>query len=55
MKAALESRPSAASAAFTPDQWLVAALGRPGLDAAQRARLGEIIAALRERGPARAG
>ena len=55
MKAALESRPSAASAAFTPDQWLAAALGRSGLDAAQRARLGEIIAALRERGPARAG
>ena len=55
MKAALESRPSTASAAFTPDQWLVAALSRPGLDAAQRARLGEIIAALRERGPARAG
>ncbi|MEQ1683354.1 MAG: DUF349 domain-containing protein [Burkholderiaceae bacterium] len=55
MKAALESRPSAASAARTPDQWLAAALGRRGLDAAQRARLGEILKALRERGPARAG
>ncbi len=55
MKVALESRPAAALAAFTPEQWLAAALGRSGLDAAQRARLGEIIAALRERGPARAG
>ena len=55
MKAALESRPAAAAAAFTPDQWLAAALGRSGLDAAQRARLGEIIKALRERGPGRAG
>ena len=55
MKAALESRPSAASAALAPDQWLAAALGRPALDAAQRARLGQVIAALRQRGPARAG
>lgn len=53
MKAALESRPSAALAARTPDQWLAAALGRFGLDAAQRARLGAILKALRERGPAR--
>ncbi|MDP3820892.1 MAG: DUF349 domain-containing protein [Burkholderiales bacterium] len=55
MKAALESRPAAAAAAFTPDQWLAAALGRSGLDAAQRARLGEILKALRERGPGRSG
>lgn len=51
MKAALQSRPAAAAAALTPEQWLAAALGRPGLDAAQRARLGEIIKALRKRGP----
>jgi hypothetical protein len=55
MKAALESRPAAASAAFTPDQWLAAALGRTGLDTAQRARLGAILMALRERGPGRTG
>ncbi len=55
MKAALESRPSVASAAFTPEQWLAAALGHRGLDAAQRARLGQIIKTLRERGPAHAG
>ena len=55
MKAALESRPAATAAAFTPDQWLAAALGRSGLDATQRARLGQIITALRERGPGRAG
>ena len=53
MKAALESRPSAASAARTPDQWLATALGRPGLDAPQRVRLGNVIAVLRARGPAR--
>ena len=51
MKVALESRPPAASAVRTPDQWLAAALARAGLDAAQRARLGEVIGALRERGP----
>lgn len=55
MKAALESRPSTASAARTPEQWLAAALGCAGLDAAQRARLATIIKALRDRGPTRAG
>ena len=53
MKAALESRPSEASAGRTPDQWLAAALGRHGLNVAQRARLGKVIDAMRARGPAR--
>jgi len=56
MKAALEGRPSAAAATpLTPDQWLAAALGRTALDESQRQRLRQVIAALRERGPLKAG
>lgn len=51
MKAALEGR--RAAPAPTPEQWLAAALGRAGLDDAQRARLRAVIGALRRRGPPR--
>ena len=55
MKAALESRKPAAPAPLAPQQLLAAALGRTGLDAPQRKRLSEVIAALRDRGPTGAG
>ena len=51
MKAALEGRSSAVPASLSPDQWLAAALGRGALDATQRERLGQVIKALRSRGP----
>jgi DNA repair protein SbcC/Rad50 len=51
MKAALEGRASAAAAPLAPDNLLVMALGRPGLDESQRKRLGKVIAAMRDRGP----
>ncbi len=55
MKAALETRrtPAAAATATTPEQWLAEALRRPlGADAAHQQRLGAVLAALRQRGPA---
>ncbi|HEX7440458.1 MAG TPA: DUF349 domain-containing protein [Caldimonas sp.] len=55
MKAALESRQSAAPAPLAPQQLLAAALGRTALDDRQRERLGKVIAALRNRGPTSAG
>jgi hypothetical protein len=55
MKAALESRPSAASAPPTPQQLLAKVLELTALDDEQRERLGKVIAALRGRGPASAG
>ena len=55
MKAALESRPSPASAPLAPEQLLAAALERASLDDAQRERLGKVIAAVRDRGQASAG
>ena len=55
MKLALEGRASAMAAPLAPDQWLAAALGRAAFDAAQRERLGQVIAALRRRGPSSAG
>jgi hypothetical protein len=55
MKAALESRQSAAVTALAPDALLATALERVALDEAQRERLARVIAALRDRGPARAG
>ena len=51
MKQALETRRAVKDVPLTPDQWLAAALGRVGLDASQRDRLGAVIAALRRRGP----
>ncbi len=54
MKVALEGRASAAPAPLAPDQWLAAALGHSAFDGPQRARLAQVIAALRERGPASA-
>ncbi len=51
MKAALEGRQTAAAAALAPDSLLAAALGRTGLDGAQRERLSAIVAALFNRGP----
>jgi hypothetical protein len=53
MKAALERRSSSAAAPATPEQLLAAALARSGLDAQQRQRLAAVIAALRQRTPAR--
>ena len=50
MKDALQSRASKA-APMTPSDWLVAALWRPAIDAAQRERRGAVVAALRLRGP----
>ena len=55
MKAALESRRSAAPAPLAPDQLLAAALERTALDDTQRERLTKVIAALRNRGPGSAG
>jgi DNA-binding FadR family transcriptional regulator len=55
MKAALERRQSTASAPLTPDKLLAAILGRTALDDQQRERLGKVIAAVRDRGPAGAG
>ena len=53
MKAALETRRASAAgaAATTPDQWLAEALRRQPQAAAQRERLGAVLAALRQRGP----
>ena len=50
MKAALETRRSAATAATTPQRWLSELLSRTALDAVQRERLGAVLAALRRRG-----
>ena len=55
MKAALEGRQRNAPAALTPDQLLAAALGCKALADPLRERLGKVIAALRDRGPASAG
>ena len=50
MKAALETRRSAASIAATPQQWLTELLRRTALDAVQRERLSAVLSALRRRG-----
>lgn len=50
MKAALETRRPTAEAATTPDAWLAALLGRTDVAAAQRERLGAVLAELRRRG-----
>ncbi|MEO8523871.1 MAG: DUF349 domain-containing protein [Caldimonas sp.] len=55
MKAALESRRSAAPTPLGPEQLLAAALERTALDDAQRERLAKVIAALRNRGPSSTG
>ena len=55
MKSALESRRNtsrADAAPATPEQWLAAALQRPGGTPSQRDRLGAVLLALRQRGPA---
>ncbi len=54
MKAALETRRPAAAPA-TPAQWLTELLRRPTLDASQRERLRDVLAALRRRGSLTAG
>lgn len=54
MKAALESRQPAAQTPLAPEQLLAAALERASLADAQRERLGKVIAAVRDRGPASA-
>ncbi len=51
MKAAMEGRKPATATPLTPDQVLVTLVGRAGLDALQRQRLGAVLAALRRRGP----
>ncbi len=55
MKAALESRKSAASTPISPGQLLAEALERASLDEQQRERLDKVIAAVRDRGPASVG
>ena len=55
MKAALEGRQRNAPAPLAPDQLLAAALGCKALADPQRERLARVIAAVRDRGPARVG
>ena len=55
MKAALEGRKAAASTPLSPGQLLAATLERASLDDQQRERLGKVIAAVRDRGPASIG
>ncbi len=50
MKAALETRRSAATVAATPQRWLAELLRRTALDTVQRERLGTVLSALRRRG-----
>jgi hypothetical protein len=54
MKAALETRRSrvAEQGPGTPDHWLAEALRRPASEPLQRQRLGAVLMALRQRGPA---
>ncbi len=51
MKAALEGRRAATAAPLSPESLLAVLLGRAGLDALQRQRLGAVVAAVRRRGP----
>ena len=50
MKQTLESRRAAGGAKSTADECFVDLLGRTGLDALQRERLGKVVAAMRQRG-----